>query len=147
LALLHYRGGADEFSLGVDYSRSEDAGNRATGAEILAQLGWSDRTYQDESVAILTRLLSDSDPYVIHRAAVGLGHRFAPSAIPYLLRLADHSDALVRYRVVLGLTDLDFGALLAATGATGPSVVQMRCEDTPCSTLAPGQAKEDFGRK
>jgi len=26
--------------------------------------------------------------------------------------------------------DLDFGALLAATGATGPSVVQMRCEDT-----------------
>lgn len=26
--------------------------------------------------------------------------------------------------------DLDFGALLAATGATGPSVLQMRCEDT-----------------
>jgi predicted nuclease of predicted toxin-antitoxin system len=26
--------------------------------------------------------------------------------------------------------DLDFGALLAATGATGPSVVPMRCEDT-----------------
>lgn len=26
--------------------------------------------------------------------------------------------------------DLDFGALLAATGAIGPSVVQMRCEDT-----------------
>jgi predicted nuclease of predicted toxin-antitoxin system len=26
--------------------------------------------------------------------------------------------------------DLDFGALLAATGAAGPSVVQLRCEDT-----------------
>ena len=26
--------------------------------------------------------------------------------------------------------DLDFGALLAATGAIAPSVVQMRCEDT-----------------
>lgn len=26
--------------------------------------------------------------------------------------------------------DLDFAALLAATGATGPSVVQVRCEDT-----------------
>ena len=26
--------------------------------------------------------------------------------------------------------DLDFGALLASTGASGPSVVQLRCEDT-----------------
>ena len=31
--------------------------------------------------------------------------------------------------------DLDFGALLAATGATGPSVVQMRGEDTRPSTM------------
>lgn len=31
--------------------------------------------------------------------------------------------------------DLDFGALLAATGAVGPSVVQMRCEDTRPSTM------------
>jgi len=35
---------------------------------------------------------------------------------------------------------LDFGALLAATGATGPSVVQMRCEDTrPVSIHDMGQ--------
>ena len=31
--------------------------------------------------------------------------------------------------------DLDFGALLAATGAIGPSVVQMRCEDTRPTTM------------
>ncbi len=32
--------------------------------------------------------------------------------------------------------DLDFGALLAATGATGPSVVQMRCEDVRPASMA-----------
>jgi predicted nuclease of predicted toxin-antitoxin system len=31
--------------------------------------------------------------------------------------------------------DLDFGALLAATGAIAPSVIQMRCEDTRPSTM------------
>jgi predicted nuclease of predicted toxin-antitoxin system len=31
--------------------------------------------------------------------------------------------------------DLDFGALLAATGATGPSVVQLRAEDTRPSSM------------
>lgn len=31
--------------------------------------------------------------------------------------------------------DLDFGAVLAATGATGPSVVQMRCEETRPTTM------------
>ena len=37
--------------------------------------------------------------------------------------------------------DIDFGALLAATGAVGPSVVQMRCEDTRPSTM--GEAVVD----
>jgi predicted nuclease of predicted toxin-antitoxin system len=32
--------------------------------------------------------------------------------------------------------DLDFGALLAATRAVGPSVVQMRCEDIRPSTMS-----------
>ncbi|TLD70516.1 lyase [Phragmitibacter flavus] len=104
LALLHYRGGDEEFRLGRDYSRSDDAGNRAIGADILAQLGWSDHTFQDESVAILTELLGDSDPHVIHRAAVGLGHRSAESAISALVSLSMHSDPLVRYGVVFGLS-------------------------------------------
>ena len=104
LALLTYRGGHDEFLLGEDYSHSDDAGDRATGADILAQLGWNDQTFQEESVSILAELLDDSDPYVIYCAAVGLGHRSAQSAIPALLRLTEHPDPLVRYGVVFGLS-------------------------------------------
>ena len=33
--------------------------------------------------------------------------------------------------------DLDFGALLSATQATGPSVIQLRCEDTQPCTMGP----------
>jgi predicted nuclease of predicted toxin-antitoxin system len=39
-------------------------------------------------------------------------------------------------RVVL-THDLDFGAMLAATKATGPSVVQVRTQDVRPQTLAP----------
>ncbi|MBN8458732.1 MAG: HEAT repeat domain-containing protein [Verrucomicrobia bacterium] len=104
LALLHYRGGDDEFLLGKEYSLSNDAGDRATGADILAQLGWGDQAFQDESVAILTELLDDPDSYVIYRAAVGLGHRGATSAIPSLLKHTEHPDSLVRFGVVFGLS-------------------------------------------
>lgn len=104
LALLHYRGGDEEFRLGKEYSLSNDAGDRATGADILAQLGWGDQAFQDESVAILMGLLDDPDPYVIYCAAVGLGHRGATSAIPPLIKQAEHPDSLVRYGVVFGLS-------------------------------------------
>lgn len=114
LALLHYRGGDDEFLLGEEYSRSGDAGDRAAGADILAQLGWSDKTFQSESVSILTDLLGDSDPYVIYCAAVGLGHRSAQSAIPALIELTEHPDPLVRYGVVFGLSGHEDNRAIAA---------------------------------
>ena len=104
LALLHYRGGAEEFLIGKDYCTSGNAEDRATGADILAQLGWGDQTFHAESIEILTGLLGDIDDYVVCRAAVGLGQRSAKSAIPDLLKLMDHSDPQVRYGVVFGLT-------------------------------------------
>jgi predicted nuclease of predicted toxin-antitoxin system len=39
------------------------------------------------------------------------------------------------HRSIVFTHDLDFGALLAATGASEPSVVQLRCEDTRPSTM------------
>lgn len=114
LALLHYRGGEEEFSIGKEYCASEDAGDRATGADILAQLGWGDQSFRDESIEILQALLDDPDVYVVYCAAVGLGHRKAHSAIPHLLTLAAHPDPLVRYGVVLGLSGHEDDQAIAA---------------------------------
>jgi HEAT repeat protein len=107
LALLHLRGGEEEFSLGKGYCSSNDPGDRAVGADILAQLGWSDQTFLPESVDILIGLLDDPDDYVVYCAALGLGHRAEISAVPHLLKHVDHSDSLVRYGVVHGLSGHD----------------------------------------
>lgn len=104
LALVHYRGGREECDLGIEYARSSDALDRETGADILAQLGWADRSFLDESVAVLIRLLDDANEDVVAAAAVALGHRGAPSAIPSLIRLANHPKAAIRLGVVHGLT-------------------------------------------
>ncbi len=120
LALLHYRGGEHEFALGKEYSLSGDAGDRATGAGILAQLGWYDQAFREESIEVLTGLLDDPDPYVVYCAAVGLGHRAAESAIPDLLKHAGHPDPLVREGVVFGLSghedDRAIGGLIRLAG-------------------------------
>lgn len=120
LALLHYRGGEEEFELGKEYSLSDDAADRATGADILAQLGWSDQTFREESIGILTGLLEDPDYYVVYCASVGLGHRAAGSAIPSLLKHANHPQPLVRYGVVSGLSGHeDLRAIVALIRLTG----------------------------
>lgn len=104
LALVHYRGAREEYNLGIEYSRRSDPLDRVTGADILAQLGWADRSFLDESVAALIRLLEDADEEVVTAAAVALGHREDPGAIPQLLRLADHPNVAIRLGVVHGLT-------------------------------------------
>lgn len=107
LALVHYRGGREEFELGLEYSRSADPLDRETGADVLAQLGWSDRSFLDESVAVLIPMLDDPEDDVVFAAAVALGHRADPRAIPAVLRLAGHPNPQVRLGAVHGLTGHD----------------------------------------
>ncbi len=104
LVLVHYRGGEDEFTLGKEYCASEDPGDRATGADVLAQLGCQNATFLKESVEILVPLLDDPDDFVVYSTAVALGHRGALSAVPALLKLVDHPDSTVRFGAVCGLT-------------------------------------------
>jgi len=103
LALLSYRGGEEEFQIGSEYCASDDPDDRIVGADILAQLGWGDQTFRDESIRLLISLLNDPDPRVIHSAAIALGHRKAEEAIPSLLHLATSADPLVRYGVAYSL--------------------------------------------
>lgn len=103
LVLIHYRGTEDEFTLGVEYSDSDDPLDRATGADILGQLGWTDQAFLEESVKVLIPMLKDSDAFVAYCAAIALGHRSDPQAVPYIIEVSSHEDSQVRYGVVSGL--------------------------------------------
>lgn len=143
LALVHYRGGREEYNLGAEYARSSDPLDRVTGADILAQLGWAEQSFHDESLAVLLQLLDDVEESVVAAAAVALGHRGDPNAIPPLLDLAGHPNADVRFGVVLGLTGHPsahaIGALLRLTTDADDEVRDwatfalgsQTCEDTP----------------
>jgi HEAT repeat protein len=104
LAVVHYRGGQHEFNMGCVYARSTDPLDRVVGADVLAQLGWGDDSYQDESVTILLALLDDEDPRVVSSAAHALGHRNDARAIPELLKRVTHPEPSVRLGVVHGLS-------------------------------------------
>jgi HEAT repeat protein len=104
IGILHFRGGKREFNLGKQLTESDNPDDRSIGADILAQLGWGDKTFHDESVDILLRLLDDPDPYVIYCAAVGLGHRNDARAIEALAKLTEHDDSQVRFGVTFGLS-------------------------------------------
>lgn len=101
--ILHARGGETEFVLAKQLCASGDKEKRCLGADILAQLGWTERSFQPEAVAILIELLEDGEPGVLNSAAVALGHRDDLAAVPYLIALKNHPDRQVRHGVILGL--------------------------------------------
>ena len=107
LSLVSYRGTQVELDLGLEYARSEDPTDREVGPDVLAQLGWQDQTFLEESVSALILLLQDDTNGVIAAAAIGLGHRNHLKAIPHLVALADNQDEEIRYAVVHGLLTLD----------------------------------------
>ncbi|WPD23619.1 MAG: HEAT repeat domain-containing protein [Candidatus Electrothrix scaldis] len=104
IGILHSRGGWKEFELGKQLTESGNPEDRIIGADILSQLGLDKRSFHEESLAVLINLLRDPDHQVIHYAAIGLGHRNDARAIPPLVELAEHEDALVRFGVTFGLS-------------------------------------------
>ena len=75
LTTVQYRGGAEELREGLALLASNDARERAAGAEILGQLGWQDRTFLEESVGALLGSLIDVDDHVLQSVIFALGHR------------------------------------------------------------------------
>lgn len=57
LSTVHYRGGETEFRAGIQLLASNDPVERAVGADVLAQLGWHDQVFLDESVDALLSAL------------------------------------------------------------------------------------------
>lgn len=104
---LHKRGSSCEFNAAKTLTESKDIVERQIGANILGQLGWLEKTFHEESIAILIPLLSDEADDVIASAAFSLGHRNDPRGIPYLVRLIGHNNPRVRFGVVSGLSGFD----------------------------------------
>ncbi len=103
LALVHYRGGEEEFQLGKTYLGSDDPLDRTVGADILGQLGWRDETFLDESVRLLISALHDNVDSVVYCACVALGHRSDPRAIAHVIELASNPSTEIRNGVVFAL--------------------------------------------
>jgi hypothetical protein len=113
LTVVCYRASQTEFDLGSLYARSTDALDRATGAEILGQLGWRRDCFHDESVDILIGLLSDTDDDTIASAGYALGHRNDARAIPFVLPLIHHTNPNVRLAAAAGLAGHEDPAAIA----------------------------------
>jgi HEAT repeat protein len=114
LGIVQYRGGREEFEIAAQLAKSKLARERRVAADILAQLGWQDRTYLSESIEILLRLLDDSDAAVLQAAAIACGHRKSPLSVARLVELAKHPSNEVRYGVSYGLAGQDEPAAIAA---------------------------------
>jgi HEAT repeat protein len=114
LATVHYRGGPEELRAGLTLLASEDPRERAAGADVLAQLGWADRTFLEESVDALLCALRDPNDQVVQSAIFALGHRASPRAIEALLAFVHHPSAEFRYAAVHGLMPHDMPPVVDA---------------------------------
>lgn len=104
IAVLHARGSRLELEVAQALCRGASQNERVLGADILAQLGWTDRTFLTESVEILLSMLDDSDPIVVGAAEVALGHRNCARAIAPVLALINHPSRHVRRGAVHALS-------------------------------------------
>ena len=107
IGTLHGRGTETEFRAAEELAHDQDPIKREIGADILGQLGWAKQHYQQESVAILIKLLSDPCDDVIASAAFSLGHRNDILAVPALKKHLRHPDPRVRHGIAFGLKGLD----------------------------------------
>lgn len=114
LATLHCRGSDAELAHGARLAKAATEAERVAGADILAQLGWEERTHLEDSVAILLTLLNDPSDAVVSAAAIALGHRHHPRAIQPLVELARHPSPAVRHGAVHGLMGHEDLAAVAA---------------------------------
>jgi HEAT repeat protein len=114
LATVHYRGGPEEFGAGLALLSSTDPRERAVGADVLAQLGWRDRTFLEESVDALLLALRDPEDAVVQSAIYALGERASPRAIDAVLAFVEHQSAEFRYAAVHGLMPHDTPVVVEA---------------------------------
>lgn len=81
---------------------------RGLGADILGQGQTTRKTFHEEAVAGLLRLLErEREETVLEAACAALGQRQDPRAVPPLARLRDHPSSLIRFAVAVALGGFD----------------------------------------
>jgi HEAT repeat protein len=104
LVVLHHRASPQVFQAARELCASDNPRERTLGADILGRLGLPERTFPEESLAILLGMLdSEQDSDALAAAAMALGHFRDERATEALVRLKDHPSENVRYSVVHGL--------------------------------------------
>lgn len=107
ISILRRRGTREVFSFARRLCASPTAKEREVGVNVLAQIGARKPVFMRQSVSLLIERLQDRSTHVVSAAAVGLGHRDDPQAIPYLVALKNHPNSVVRYGVAFGLARHD----------------------------------------
>ncbi len=103
--VLQFRGNLEVFEAAQQLCQSEISKERKLGVDILGQLGIPKRTFPDESLSILLKLLdTEKDSDVLSSIGIALGHIGDKRAIEPLIKLKNHSTVEVRYGVVLGIS-------------------------------------------
>lgn len=122
VSLLQQRADTVMLSAAIALSVSAESVRRRVGAAILGQLGHShdnpDGVFREERYGALERLLlneieTTADADVLEDTCVALGHLRDCRAIPIALKLALHSNAKVRFGVVMALTGYEDEAAIA----------------------------------
>lgn len=104
LTTLHFRGTREVFDAARVLCASDESDKRSLGAAIMGQLGFPDRSFPEESAAILLEMLGlEENPEVLESVAVSLGHLQTTAAIEPLVNLKNHTNARVRESVAFGL--------------------------------------------
>ncbi|HEY9609172.1 hypothetical protein [Allocoleopsis sp.] len=104
VSVLQFRGDYEVFEIASRLCDSHNPNERKLGVDILGQLGIPNRSFPDESLRILFRLIEkDENTDVLSAVGIALGHIKDARAIKPLTILKDHPSADVRFGVVLGL--------------------------------------------
>ncbi|MFB8791503.1 MAG: HEAT repeat domain-containing protein [Potamolinea sp.] len=102
---LHFRGNREVLEAAQKLCESEIFKERKLGVDILGQLGIPQRTFLDESLSILFKLLdTEKDSEVLYSIGIALGHIGDKRAIEPLVKLKNHPIAEVRYGVTFGIS-------------------------------------------
>lgn len=105
MPILQFRGNREVFEAAQKLCQSKIIKKRKLGVDILGQLGRPKRTFPDESLSILLKLIdTEKDSKILSSIGIAFGHIGDKRAIKPLVKLKNCPIAEVREGVVLGIS-------------------------------------------